>query len=73
VDGSSFARRELGGYFLIVKNLATGGVNQVHVSNPDTTSYALNTFRSGKYSFSIKSYDLDGLESPYSEWVNVTI
>ena len=72
IDGTSFYLRELGGYFLVVKNVSTGGVSQIHISNPDVTTYALRNFRTGKYAFSIQSYDIEGLVSPYSPWVNVT-
>lgn len=72
-DGSTFNRRELGGYYLSVKNLATGGTSQIHISNPDTTSYSLKAFRSGSYAFAIQSYDIDGLKSAYSSQVKVNI
>lgn len=72
-DGSSFNRRELGGYYLNVKNLSTGKVSKIEISNPDTTSYSLKSMTAGKYSVSIQSYDIDGLTSPESNAVQVTI
>ena len=73
LDGSTFLSKELGGYFIIVKNKTTGGTSQVHISDPNMNSYSLRNYRRGSYSFSIQSYDLRGLVSPYSPWVNVTI
>jgi len=72
-DGSSFNSRELGGYYLNVKNLSTGKTSQIEISNPDTTSFSLKSMGAGQYVVSIQSYDIDGLTSPESNKVQFTI
>jgi len=73
VDGSSFDRRELGGYYLNIKNMSNGKTSQVEISNPDATSFSLKSMSSGQYTVSIQSYDIDGLVSPDSNTVTFTI
>src|SRR5690606_11784916 len=73
VDGSSLNRRELGGYYLNVKNLSSGKSSRSEISNPDATSFSLKSMGSGQYTVSIQSYDIDGLVSPESNTVTVTI
>lgn len=72
-DGSSLAPNEIRGYRLYYKLVTESTYKAITLSDPSTTSLTLSGFSPGRYDFYVTAVDTNGLESPPSKIMAVTI
>jgi hypothetical protein len=69
-DGSYLPLTELEGYRIYYGSSANNLTMLVDLNDTDITEYSVDSLPSGNYYFAVTVYDLDGLESGYSNLVN---
>ncbi|MGD8910518.1 MAG: fibronectin type III domain-containing protein [Chromatiales bacterium] len=73
VDGSYLSLTELEGYRIYYGSSADDLSMLVDLNDTDITEYTVDSLPSGNYYFAITVYDLEGLESGFSNIVNTDV
>lgn len=72
-DGSSLAPNEISQYHIYYRRAGDTQYKMIRLTDPSTTQLSLSGFASGIYDFEITAVDTNGLESPPSQTVRVTV
>lgn len=72
-DGTGLSPNEISQYRIYYKRTSASQYQVIKLTNPGMTELSLSGFASGIYDFEITAVDTNGLESPPSQKVEVTI
>ncbi|MCU7844541.1 MAG: fibronectin type III domain-containing protein [Candidatus Thiodiazotropha sp. (ex Monitilora ramsayi)] len=72
-DGTYISPNELAGYKVYMGSSASNMEPLVDLNDDTITQYTVNDLPAGSYYFAVSAYDADGLESGYSQVIQVNL
>ena len=72
-DGSYLSNSELAGYRVYMGTTSDNMSPLVDLNDETITSYSVGTLPAGSYYFAVSAYDIDGLESGFSQILKIVV